>query len=61
MRLNYKVVRYPVSIHAPVKGATEPRKYTWIVEQVSIHAPVKGATRANFSVACASEFQFTHP
>ena len=33
-----------VSIHAPVKGATQDKKiYGW-QDLVSIHAPVKGAT-----------------
>ena len=33
-----------VSIHAPVKGATENIKPLDILRDVSIHAPVKGAT-----------------
>ena len=33
-----------VSIHAPVKGATEAGALAYILLGVSIHAPVKGAT-----------------
>ena len=33
-----------VSIHAPVKGATEDKYHDLCDEYVSIHAPVKGAT-----------------
>ena len=33
-----------VSIHAPVRGATQPlQRIVWI-DRVSIHAPVRGAT-----------------
>jgi len=34
-----------VSIHAPVKGATEWENEESARLEVSIHAPVKGATR----------------
>ena len=37
-----------VSIHAPVKGATEWLKNLFGVDYVSIHAPVKGATKVVF-------------
>ncbi len=33
-----------VSIHAPVKGATQPVVQAEVETEVSIHAPVKGAT-----------------
>ena len=39
-----------VSIHAPVKGATEPLDRPSTRWRVSIHAPVKGAT---WSSSCA--------
>jgi len=35
---------YPVSIHAPVKGATRLYHHVPEPKYVSIHAPVKGAT-----------------
>ena len=34
----------PVSIHAPVKGATVQTARSAVAMSVSIHAPVKGAT-----------------
>ena len=33
-----------ISIHAPVKGATDHAQVTSQVYPISIHAPVKGAT-----------------
>ena len=33
-----------ISIHAPVKGATEFFSGLWTTISISIHAPVKGAT-----------------
>ena len=33
-----------ISIHAPVKGATRPRRGETVDYPISIHAPVKGAT-----------------
>ena len=33
-----------ISIHAPVKGATNSEKKERVVVDISIHAPVKGAT-----------------
>ena len=35
-----------VSIHAPVKGATQLCRFSMLARAVSIHAPVKGATNA---------------
>ena len=40
-----------VSIHAPVKGATERDDRRDVVHCVSIHAPVKGATRGMYEQA----------
>ena len=40
-----------VSIHAPVKGATERRRDGRLYQRVSIHAPVKGATVLDDGVA----------
>ena len=40
-------VMIDISIHAPVKGATTPKRtMTGLREKISIHAPVKGATVA---------------
>ena len=38
------LLNLPVSIHAPVKGATSVVENKEIDKSVSIHAPVKGAT-----------------
>ena len=35
---------YGVSIHAPMKGATQWAEYNDVMDYVSIHAPMKGAT-----------------
>jgi len=46
----------PVSIHAPVKGATKKSlRVRWCCD-VSIHAPVKGATAAIFTLAAFCRF-----
>ena len=37
-----------VSIHAPLKGATEQQAGRHRVAKVSIHAPLKGATQTRF-------------
>ncbi len=50
-----------VSIHAPVKGATDLRGDSRDMVEVSIHAPVKGATNRNLVVNVIDEFQSTHP
>ena len=44
--------RYDISIHAPVKGATQGWVIRWVDWTISIHAPVKGAT--NSSIASAA-------
>ena len=38
----------PVSIHAPVKDATDDDDMILYMEFVSIHAPVKDATRSGY-------------
>mgnify|MGYP006932248051 CR=1 FL=1 len=50
-----------VSIHAPVKGATELGDYGFAAQFVSIHAPVKGATSAAQKINALNQFQSTHP
>ena len=47
-----------ISIHAPVKGATDDTGAVPILELISIHAPVKGATRYLFSVVVPLLFDF---
>ena len=37
-----------ISIHAPVKGATERKLQSKRLQRISIHAPVKGATPVSF-------------
>ena len=36
----------PISIHAPVKGATAQFIFKGLDNPISIHAPVKGATKS---------------
>ena len=50
-----------VSIHAPVKGATDVCYLFSQVFVVSIHAPVKGATALPSWAESSSLFQFTLP
>ena len=38
------IAQRPISIHAPVKGATTRCPFFPLTHQISIHAPVKGAT-----------------
>ena len=47
---------FEVSIHAPVKGATNASTNTRELTQVSIHAPVKGATAYNFEFVVMKSF-----
>ena len=53
--------RIPVSIHAPVKGATDGSGPRCGSVQVSIHAPVKGATRGLRIGRTLAVFQSTRP
>ena len=51
-----------VSIHAPVRGATQYQGLHFSIFIVSIHAPVRGATCTMFSVArTIAKFQSTRP
>ena len=51
-----------VSIHAPVKGATDLESVKKEKTAVSIHAPVKGATVSGSAYAAfGDKFQFTLP
>ena len=64
MRQEYGFIILPddtVSIHAPVKGATDEAVQVIAYIEVSIHAPVKGATYAVFEIENSEWFQFTHP
>ncbi len=51
----------PVSIHAPVMGATIHACPKDGDEYVSIHAPVMGATQSNIATESIKTFQSTHP
>ena len=42
-----------ISIHAPVKGATDYVRKLEITYNISIHAPVKGATAHGCDACCA--------
>ena len=44
MRGVINLIYLRISIHAPVKGATDDKFDLWRVDDISIHAPVKGAT-----------------
>ena len=60
MRLNQKILndlKSYVSIHAPLKGATNVEDYAYLTGSVSIHAPLKGATstrRTGIRMWCVS-------
>ena len=52
----------PISIHAPVKGATPGvRGAVAASGGISIHAPVKGATALSAGIPFPIRFQSTHP
>ena len=55
------VERALVSIHAPVKGATNCLLGGDSLRRVSIHAPVKGATATALAAYPSTEFQSTPP
>ena len=42
--------KFKISIHAPVKGATNGPTLEFIAFDISIHAPVKGATLSRINV-----------
>ena len=50
-----------ISIHAPVKGATDGYIEFLTSDLISIHAPVKGATRQLAGQPILTEFQSTLP
>ena len=50
-----------VSIHAPVKDATNFKDERSKLFFVSIHAPVKDATIIKAEIAARNPFQSTHP
>ena len=51
-----------ISIHAPVKGATQGFQGVSYAPLISIHAPVKGATASSPWLSVPSpRFQSTHP
>ena len=61
-RLFVHVIFACVSIHAPVRGATNVCSLFWWMGRVSIHAPVRGATDSTAHTAIAiNVFQFTPP
>ena len=41
---SYLITPYPISIHAPTRGATQPSDCVRGVTMISIHAPTRGAT-----------------
>ena len=51
----------PISIHAPVKGATVLGFELTHLRPISIHAPVKGATQNGATATINVEFQSTLP
>jgi hypothetical protein len=52
---------FPVSIHAPARGATVPTAHVLTEQSVSIHAPARGATLYFLVAVSALVFQSTHP
>ena len=60
-RIGLERVEALVSIHAPVKGATNGPKLLQRDFIVSIHAPVKGATCSTAVRAMPAKFQSTRP
>jgi len=54
-------VNAPVSIHAPVTGATALEARGALGAGVSIHAPVTGATAFGLLAALVVMFQSTRP
>ncbi len=54
-------VRIVVSIHAPIKDATNAYKVDFESNGVSIHAPIKDATYLSNDQAYSDLFQSTHP
>ena len=59
---NTELLLWFVSIHAPVKGATDYGNIVGGPDVVSIHAPVKGATKELTSLRDGLyKFQFTLP
>ena len=53
--------RDPISIHAPVKGATGAVTAAHTITKISIHPPVKGATRVRGNRPNSVTFQSTLP
>jgi len=43
---NFLIIQFPVSIHAPARGATQIFQLSFRLLSVSIHAPARGATLA---------------
>ena len=54
-------VRYLISIHAPVQGATSPSRPRCPPCRISIHAPAQGATNSGGRMAVSQPFQSTPP
>jgi len=58
----YSIAERQVSIHAPVKGATNTTEFGCVMTDVSIHAPVKGATVwIGLLMRSRTQFQSTRP
>ena len=47
------VIDHPISIHAPMKGATVFGYFGAYVLAISIHAPMKGATAKLDKLSCS--------
>ena len=61
MRRLQVVAAFVISIHAPVKGATDQPGRDGRHDSISIHAPVKGATGLICSRTAKVLFQSTLP
>ena len=51
----------PISIHAPVKGATLNFRRCQTFHRISIHAPVKGATQSDVGASAADRISIHAP
>ena len=59
--LAYMLSRLSISIHAPLRGATEGCRARKLLGAISIHAPLRGATRTRNNIKVSVTFLSTHP
>ena len=59
--LAYMLSRLSISIHAPLRGATEGCRARKLLGAISIHAPLRGATKVVTKTLESLLFLSTHP